>query len=78
MAKTLVVAEQAVKFYEKHRNTNGLPAWLTRRYLADALRTQGRLSRQEDARSAQKMFLRAWNLWPFALDLPMRAFTACL
>lgn len=77
MAKTIVVAEQTVQFYEKHRDSNCLPKWLARRCLADALRTHGRLYRREDAKVARKMFLRAWKMWPLGLDLPIRACSAC-
>ena len=76
MAKTLVVADQAVKFYEKHRKTTCLPAWLRRRCLANSLRIKGRLCRRENASVAQNMFLRAWMEWPLGLDLPMRALSA--
>ena len=76
MAKTLVVAEQTVKFYEKHRKTTCLPAWLRRRCLANSLRIQGRLSRRQNPSMAQKMFLRGWREWPLGLDLPMRALSA--
>ena len=78
MARTLVVAEQAVKFYEKYRKSTCLPGWLRRRCLANSLRIQGRLHRRENASMARNMFLRGWREWPFGLDLPMRALSVYL
>jgi glycosyltransferase involved in cell wall biosynthesis len=56
MAKTLLVAEDTVKFYEKHQRSKIVPLFLLRRKLAEALRTLGRLSRRDNAEYARNTF----------------------
>ncbi len=76
MTRTRRVAQDTARFYEKHLHAPGLPPALTRRALASALRTFGRLARREDPAAARAAFLRAWRLRPLALDLPLRAASA--
>lgn len=76
MTRTRRVAEDTVRFHEKHLHAPGLPPALARHALAAALRTLGRLARRDDPAAARAAFLRAWRLRPLALDLPLRAATA--
>lgn len=73
MAKTLLVAEQTVKFYEKHMMCSCVSVWIARLCLSQALRTQGRLCRARNSNMARQAFLRAWKIWPLGVDLPFRA-----
>lgn len=57
-------AEEAVAFYEKHRDLAGVPAALRRRLLAGSLVAEGRLLRTSDPNAAARCFLRAWSLQP--------------
>jgi glycosyltransferase involved in cell wall biosynthesis len=76
MTRTRRVAEDAVRFYEKHLRAPGIPRTVARRALAAALRTLGRLARRENPAAARAAFLRGWRVWPAALDLPLRALAA--
>lgn len=76
MARTRRVAEDVVRFHEKHLRAPGIPRAVARRALADALRTLGRLARRENPAAARAAFLRGWRVWPAALDLPVRALAA--
>ena len=78
MAKTMLVAQQTVAFYEKHRHAEALPPFAARRHLAASLRTLGRLTRKANASDARRAFIGGWNAWPLALDLPLRALTVGL
>lgn len=75
MTRTRRVAEDVVRFHEKHLHAPDIPRALARRALAAALRTLGRLTRRENPAAARAAFLRGWRVWPAALDLPLRALT---
>jgi hypothetical protein len=66
MTKTLLVAADAVYFYQKHRNDTSLPVTLRRRLLAEALWIRGRLTRETDRTAARSLFRAAVCTWPFA------------
>ncbi len=65
MTRTPLVAEQAVRFYEKHRSLARVPRRLRRRLLAHSLVNQGRLLRASDPRASAGCFGRAWRCSPF-------------
>ncbi len=73
MTRTRRVAEDVVRFHEKHLHAPGIPRAVAHRALAAALRTLGRLTRRENPAAARAAFLRGWRVWPAALDLPLRA-----
>jgi len=53
-AHAMLMAEQAVQFYEKHRDITAVPAAIRRRVLSASLVTQGKLLRASDpARAAR-------------------------
>jgi glycosyltransferase involved in cell wall biosynthesis len=62
--RALLVAENTVLFYEKHRDLAAVPAALRRRLLAASLVAQGRLLRGTDPARAARCFWRAWSLQP--------------
>jgi glycosyltransferase involved in cell wall biosynthesis len=64
MSRTLKVAEQNVRFYEKHQRLGQVPADDRRRALAEALQTHARLSRARDARGSLSLLRSAWKLSP--------------
>ena len=64
MAKTLVVAEHAVKFYRKHLKSAFLPAPLRKRYYASSLCNYGRLIARQNPVLARGLFLDAWKVRP--------------
>jgi glycosyltransferase involved in cell wall biosynthesis len=64
MSRTLRVAEQNVRFYEKHRNLEEIPEERRRRALAEALQTHARLSRSRDARASLSLLRSSWRLNP--------------
>jgi len=57
-------AEDAVAFYEKHRDLAAVPAAMRRRLLAASLVNCGKLLRATDTTRAARCFLRAWSLQP--------------
>jgi glycosyltransferase involved in cell wall biosynthesis len=63
-AHLLLVADQRVQFYEKHRDIASIPAALRRRLLSASLVAKGRLLRVSDPASAAQYYLRAWSLQP--------------
>ncbi len=63
-ARALLLAEDAVLFYEKHRDLAAVPAALRRRLLANSLVAHGRLLRASDPARAARCFWRAWSLQP--------------
>jgi glycosyltransferase involved in cell wall biosynthesis len=65
MTKTLRVAEDVVKFYQKHVAATDVPAPLQRAKLASALVVQGRLLRASEPRAAQGCFRRALSVQPW-------------
>jgi glycosyltransferase involved in cell wall biosynthesis len=64
VVRTILLAEQAVQFYEKHRDLPSVPAALRRHLLAASLVRLGQLLRQVDAPRAARCFWRAWSLQP--------------
>jgi GT2 family glycosyltransferase len=76
MTRTRRVAEDTVRFHEKHLHAPGIPPSIARHALANSLRTLGRITRRDNPVAARSAFLRAWRLRPLALDLPLRAATA--
>lgn len=71
MARTYVVAEHTVHFYEKHLSLEVVPASLRRRLLADSLICLGRLLREHDPQRSAAQFWRAWHLEPFNPVIPI-------
>lgn len=69
MTKTLRVAEDTVRFYEKHAHATDIPASLRRRLLADARLTLARLLLREDPIGARRLGWRAWRSAPTRLPL---------
>lgn len=76
MSKTMMVAEQNVRFYEKHHSASGVGPMVRRIKLTNALRTLARLTQRAHPRKALRMFIRAWKTWPLGFDLPIRALYA--
>jgi len=78
MAKTLMVAEHAVKFYRKHLQSDFLPASLRNAYYAKSLWNYGRLVRQQDPLLARSLFLEAWKTRPLDFRYLAYAIRACM
>lgn len=64
LAQAVAAAEQAVLFYEKHRDLAAVPAAVRRRCLSASLVTLGRLVKASDPGRAARCFWRAWSLQP--------------
>lgn len=64
MAKTLLWAEQAVLFHEKHRELEAVEPGLRRRRLAHELVNYGRLVRAQDPAASRQALARAFQLAP--------------
>jgi glycosyltransferase involved in cell wall biosynthesis len=76
MARTLVVAGDAVRFYEKYRSLPDVPMRLRRHLLAASLVCLGRLLRRHDQQRSAACFWRAWQCEPFNPRIPFHlAFT---
>jgi cellulose synthase/poly-beta-1,6-N-acetylglucosamine synthase-like glycosyltransferase len=76
MGRTLLVAAQTVRFYEKHFHLFAVPAAVRRHRLAHSLANEARLLRATDARSSARRLWRAWCLTPGDLSLvPHLAFS---
>jgi hypothetical protein len=76
MARTQVVAQQNIQFYEKYRGLAMVPGRLRRRMLADSLMTLGRLLRGNAPQESAACFWRAWGCEPLNLRIPFHlAFT---
>lgn len=71
MARTRLVAENTVWFYEKHFALAAIPAAVRRQRLASAIAIEARLRRATDAPGSARRLLRAWQLSPFAGE-PLR------
>jgi hypothetical protein len=71
MARTYLVAEHTVGFYQKHRALTSIPQRLRRRFLADSLITLGRLLRQPDPARSASCFQRAWRCAPLNPRIPL-------
>jgi len=65
MAKTLMVAEHAVKFYRKHLQSGFLPASLRKKHYANSLCNYGRLIGRQNPVLARTLFLKAWKVRPW-------------
>jgi GT2 family glycosyltransferase len=69
MSRTLLVAAQTVRFYEKYFNLAEIPRTLRRQSLAHSLLNEGRLLRRSDARASTRQLWRGWRLQPCDVDL---------
>lgn len=76
MAKTLMVAEHAVKFYRKHLQSGFLPASLRKRHYANSLCNYGRLIARQNPVLARALFLKAWRVRPWDARLLVYALRA--
>jgi hypothetical protein len=63
-ARALLLADQRIQFYEKHRDLMTVPAALRRHLLSSSLVLKGQLLRVSDPADAARHFLRAWALQP--------------
>jgi glycosyltransferase involved in cell wall biosynthesis len=70
MARTTVVAEQDLKFYEKYRSLADVPLRLRRNLRAASLLSLGRLLRRGDPRRSAACFWRAWKCNPLNPRIP--------
>ena len=66
MARTLLVASENVRFYEKHRALTAVPASKRDTHLAAALVIEARLLRATDDSASLELLLRAWRLRPLS------------
>ncbi len=64
MTRTLRVAEDTVRFYEKHARAADIPARLRRRLLADSRWTLARLLRASAPATARDLGWQAWRATP--------------
>lgn len=71
MARTYLVAEHTVDFYQKHRALHAVPLRLRRRLLVNSLITLGRLLRQPDPARSANCFQRAWRYAPLNPRIPL-------
>jgi glycosyltransferase involved in cell wall biosynthesis len=70
MARTTVVAEQDLRFYDKYRSLADVPLRLRRSLRAASLVSLGRLLRRGDPRRSAACFWRAWKCNPFNPRIP--------
>jgi glycosyltransferase involved in cell wall biosynthesis len=70
MARTTVVAEHDLRFYEKYRTLADVPARLRRRQQVESLVCLGRLLRRRDPQRSASCFWRAWRYEPFNPRIP--------
>lgn len=70
MARTTVVAEHDLRFYEKYRSLADVPARLRRRQQVKSLVCLGRLLRRRDPQRSASCFWRAWRYEPFNPRIP--------
>jgi glycosyltransferase involved in cell wall biosynthesis len=71
MARTYLVAEHTVGFYQKHHELGSVPRRLRRQLLANSLITLGRLLRQPDPIRSAHCFQRAWRCAPLNPRIPL-------
>jgi len=76
MAKTLMVAEHAVKFYRKHLQSAFLPESLRKSHYASSLWNYGRLIGHQNPVLARTLFLEAWKTRPLDFRYPAYALRA--
>jgi glycosyltransferase involved in cell wall biosynthesis len=69
MTRTLRVAEDAVRFAEKHAGAVGLPPLLRRRQLAAVRWSYARLLRRSQPQTARRLGWHAWRATPWRPDL---------
>ncbi len=65
MARTVLVAQHNVRFYEKYRSLAAVPARLRRHLLAESLISYGRLLRSQDRQRSARCLWRAFQCEPF-------------
>lgn len=70
MARTALVAENDLRFYEKYRKLVEVPLKLRRHLLAGSLVSLGRLLRQRDPSRSAACLWRAWQVEPFNPRIP--------
>ncbi|HTO03568.1 MAG TPA: glycosyltransferase family 2 protein [Opitutus sp.] len=70
MARTTVVAEYELKFYDKYRTLSNVPLRLRRHLLAASLVSVGRLLRHREPARSAAYFWRAWQYEPFNPRIP--------
>jgi glycosyltransferase involved in cell wall biosynthesis len=70
MARTTVVAEHELRFYDKYRTLSDVPLRLRRHLLAASLVSVGRLLRHRDPARSAACFWRAWQCEPFNPRIP--------
>lgn len=70
MARTTVVAEHELRFYEKYHSLADVPAKLRRHLQANSLVSLGRLLRRRDPQRSASCFWRAWRCEPFNPRIP--------
>jgi hypothetical protein len=70
MARTTVVAEHELRFYEKYRSLAEVPLRLRRHLLAASLVNLGRLLRRRDPSRSAACLWRAWQCEPFNPRIP--------
>jgi glycosyltransferase involved in cell wall biosynthesis len=76
MARTTLVAEQTVQFYDKYRSLPEVALRVRRRHRANSLISLGRLLRRQDPRRSAACFWKAWHCEPFNPRIPFHlAFT---
>jgi glycosyltransferase involved in cell wall biosynthesis len=76
MARTLVVAEHELRFYEKYRSLAEIPRKVRQHHRAASLISLGRLLRQRDPQRSAACFWKAWRCEPFNPRIPVQlAFT---
>jgi glycosyltransferase involved in cell wall biosynthesis len=70
MARTALVAENDLRFYEKYRKLAEVPLKLRRHLLAGSLVSLGRLLRRQDPSRSAACLWRAWQVEPFNPRIP--------
>lgn len=76
MARTQQVAQDTVRFYEKHQSLESVPRRLRRHLLAQSLVDAGRLLRRTNRAKSARCFWEAWRCEPLNLRIPLHlAFT---
>lgn len=71
MARTHIVAQHVIRFYEKYQNLTAVPARLRRHLLARSLICMGRLLRDQDRSRSAACLWRAWQCEPFNPLIPV-------
>lgn len=74
MARTHMVAEHIVRFYEKYESLPEIPRRVRRHRLAESLVCLGRLLRRDDRARSAACFWRAWRSEPLNPRIPLHLF----